>query len=119
MSVLKVLTKDQLAVVADGLINLISDKRQLEDNDLGICWNLRHITNLYLSDYDGGCHVSYALVSENCHDWAGYSGSIDYPVPFDDWNAKMWEGDQLKARISLMNHLLAKVNSAIDELGAD
>jgi len=47
----------------------------------------------------------FVLVALLC----GSNGQCDYPVPFDDWNAKMWEGDQLKARISLMNHLLAQL----------
>lgn len=73
------------------------------DNRIGICGNLDIMING--SNSDSFC--TYVFVSDNCSDWQNFSGSISYPIsPVTDCG--LWEGEQLKLRLSLIDHLVAK-----------
>lgn len=61
-----------------------------------------------------------AFVSGNCKDWEYYSGDSEYPIGgakeyYDVCgsgpSATLWRGDSLRARISLIDHLIEKLES--------
>ena len=65
----------------------------------GICSNLLELTNR--------ADLSYLFVEDNCEDWEHFSGNSAYPVVMSD-DCGLWEGEQLKLRLSLLDHLIDK-----------
>ena len=79
----------------------------IKERGLGYCIVYRYSgICLNLSKY----HIiedAYYFVQKNCSDWEYYSGNLCYPVS-DDNNYGKWEGENLKLRLSLIDHLLTK-----------
>lgn len=87
--------------ILDALLELQEQaiKDCVEHPDCGICYNLAVITEE--SD------LSYYFVKDNCCDWQNFSGCTSYPIsPVTDCG--LWEGKQLKLRLSLLDHLIIK-----------
>ena len=90
------------------LLTLVTKgKLELIDTELGLCRGLKDIVSNYFS--------AYTFVRLNCKDWSRFSGSPDYPVDgFDGYlhhlrAGTLWQGEQLKLRQSLAQHLLTKL----------
>lgn len=65
----------------------------------GICSNLSRLTDSY--------DFPYYFVKDNCEDWQNFSGDTSYPIEGYDLG-DLWEGRQLRLRLSLLDHLIAK-----------
>ena len=85
---------DALLVLKEQAVNGCVD-----ETFYGICYNLAAIT--------GDSDLSYGFVRDNCCDWKFFSGLFDYPVELSD-DCDLWEGEQLKLRLSLLDHLIIK-----------
>lgn len=76
----------------------------LDDPEFGICWNLSHCNK-------GHSHVDgYKLVSELAPSWESFSGSPDFPIPVSTGGTEnrqhLWDGEGLKLRLSLIDHMI-------------
>lgn len=74
-------------------------KGSIDEPRYGICYNLSGLT--------GDSDASYDFVVYNCNDWKHFSGNPMCPVKYNH-NRVLWEGKQLKLRLSLLDHLIAK-----------
>jgi hypothetical protein len=77
--------------------------------DYGICFNLSNAQSQELGNFERVADSSgYDIVEKNSLDWEFYSGINCYPVPEEDSKNK-WEGKQLEYRVSLINHIISKL----------
>lgn len=100
----------------DILVALYTIKDLAENNEIdeidefmfhhyGVCCALN-----YLLDSDEGPEI----VESMCQDWEYFSGSVIFPIGgareyFDTYN--LWRKDHLKYRLSLLNHMIEKVET--------
>jgi len=75
-----------------------------EDDWLGICYNLSYVFERF---------EAYRLVAIASQGWEHHTGYVDYPVSGHNLG-NLWEGKQLELRISLINHLIARIESTSD-----
>lgn len=93
------------------LIGTLNDVRQqailgiLTEPDYGICKNWKEIL-------DDAC--SYDLVEELSVGWEHRTTSYSYPVP-DDESFCLWEGVNLEMRLSLIDHILIRLEEVSQE----
>ena len=73
--------------------------------DYGICKNWCEI----LDD-----SIVYILVMKLSKDWEYFTGYYDYPVP-DDESFDLWEGINLEMRLSLIDHILKRLEESSQE----
>jgi hypothetical protein len=52
---------------------------------------------------------TYRFVRLNCKDWEHFSGDDSLPVPHEP-GVPLWEGTQLEYRLSLVAHLIHKID---------
>lgn len=98
------ITKQQLI---KSLVHLKQDALtgNIEHVHTGICYNWGRLL--------ASC-VSYTVVGEFSQDWKFYSGHKGYPVP-DNETIGLWEGKNLEMRLSLIDHILKR----LDEVDQD
>lgn len=93
------------------LIHTLNEVRQqavlgiLIEPDYGICKN-------WCEMLDDAC--SYDLVEELSVGWEHRTTSYCYPVP-DDERLGLWEGVNLEMRLSLIDHILARLEEVSQE----
>lgn len=93
------------------LIDTLNEVRQqvilgtLIEPDYGICKNWYEV----LCD-----SVSYTLVMELSEDWEHRTIWYSYPVP-DDESLGLWEGINLEMRLSLIDHILVRLEEVSQE----
>lgn len=79
----------------------------------GVCFNLSTRQDQEPKRYGLATDNSgYDIVEENSSDWEFYSGISCYPVPEEIGtrdSAPKWEGEQLEYRVSLINHIISKL----------
>lgn len=74
----------------------------------GICYHL----NEYCSE--DRCSVEYDFVAKASSCWVGHSGERYYPViETERWTC--WQGENLKQRLSLLDHLISVVEGMTNE----
>lgn len=104
-------TKKQLTVAKAILLNLISDDRELDFADNGICHNADcHILN---RGKDGV--YFYGFISDFAEYWPNHSGFKLSPIKEDRYFRK-WEGNNLTLRIDLMKYIVGKIDQLLGEI---
>lgn len=78
-------------------------KGELNNRALGICHNAEVL----------GSERAYVLVSFFAQSWPEYSGVPAFPVKFGHKYAK-WQGPNLGARLSLIQHIIAELDKYIE-----
>lgn len=73
------------------------------DNSLGICFHLSNLT--MVPRWTNLRKIGYELVAHAALTWEHYSGNISYPISVDNGEGN-WEGDGLKMRLSLLEHMI-------------
>lgn len=71
----------------------------------GICKNWKEILN---------DEFSYEIVGEFSTDWEHKTTSYYYPVP-DDESFELWDGVNLEMRLSLVDHILKRLEESSQE----
>ena len=106
--VTKVLLKKTLLQVKEKALN--GDYTVQSSTNFGICnkWKKE------LADHVSYPAVSYGLVQELCCQWPEFSGDINYPIK-EDAVEPLWVGDNLVARLSLIDFLV----EAVEDLPED
>lgn len=120
-------TKEQLEVAKAILLNLISDKRELDYEGLGICSNMYYhsLNKVYsikkvfyffqVKKVTGKVFKrieAISLVAELAIGWKFHSGLFSWPVPE---NSKgLWEGTNLTLRIDLMKYIVGKIDELLE-----
>ena len=89
--------------------------KEIIDGDLssidkwyGLCGNLSEVTICSSKPY---CNLGYNFVENNCSDWKHYSGLRETPIIGFNRSTN-WQGEQLKLRQSLAQHLLTKLEES-------
>lgn len=86
----------------------------LDRSSFGIC---HHLANRFASSEDE-LLLAYSFVEHHCVGWNGIVEPTEYPIPIPP-RAYLWQGDQLAARLSLIDHLLGKLDEIIDTAKGD
>ena len=95
-------------ILIDSLLELKSSINRYDGifNDFyGICYNWK----VNLDD-----EIAYTLINVLSLDWTHHTGDKYYPVPDDD-TIGLWEGKNLEMRLSLIDHILKR----LDEVDQD
>ena len=74
---------------------------------MGICGNW--------SEESGLDEFSYILVETFSPSWDKFSGDPSIPVVGDYFSSKLWEGEQLELRLSLIDHILKRLEEVDQE----
>lgn len=88
-----------------------AEEGTVADTSVGICDNLSEIMdtgyqfeNFYLDGLD--------IVAAYSHSWEEYSGERYHPIDGGEVyekEDKLWEGEQLKKRLSLIDHIISSL----------
>ena len=71
----------------------------IDELESGICYCLSILTD--------SVDFAHDFVRDNCEDWEYFSGDINYPI--EGYKiGNLWKGEQLKLRLSLLDHLITK-----------
>ena len=95
---------DSLTVVKEKALS-----GEYKNSSVGICGKW---TDMLLDDKYG---IGYDLVSVFSPSWGYYSGESYLPIVGDYTHDNLWEGKQLKLRLSLIDHILKRLEEANQE----
>lgn len=104
-------TKEQLTVAKSILLNLISDERELDFADNGICYN---VNQHKLNNSKEGIYF-YGFISDFAEYWPLHSGLETMPI-IEDRKFSKWEGTNLTLRIDLMKYIVGKIDELLGEM---
>ena len=79
----------------------------IKETTAGICLNW--------TDELGCDSFGYVLVEQLAPSWEHYSGEMDLPIVGCYARDKLWEGEQLELRLSLIDHILKQLEEASQE----
>ncbi len=81
---------------------------ELDNRALGICHNAEAL----------GSRQAYVLVRFFAQSWPEYSGISGYPIK-GDYSCAKWEGPNLGARLSLIQHIITELDKYIEDYQHD
>lgn len=81
---------------------------ELNNRALGICHNVETL----------GSRRAYVLVPFFAQSWPEYSGVPAYPIK-SDYRCSKWQGPNLGARLSLIQHIITELDKYIEDYRYD
>lgn len=81
-------------------------KQDRVDENFGICFNLSDLTERKYKQLE---YKGYDIVEEFSKEWKHHSGNVAYPVPRSHLGEDLWEGDQLKYRLDLIDYIIGQL----------
>lgn len=102
-------TKEQLTVAKEILLNLITDQRELNFANNGICHNA---SQHKLNNSKDGIYF-YGFIPDFAEYWPNHSGFEMSPIKEDIQFGK-WEGKNLELRIDLMKYIVSKIDNLLE-----